>query len=120
MLDTNFWKKYFRDYDVLNVLIPYQELKNEIIKNLEIKNGDKVLDLGSGTGNIAIEWRQGQDGPRIKVEEASPHWMPEGNTFLKIENVPLMNYVRGRTKFYRQNFFEGAAEGMEFLRENHK
>ena len=56
----------------------------------------------------------------LKVEEASPHWMPEGNTFLKIENVPLMNYVRGRTKFYRQNFFEGAAEGMEFLRENHK
>lgn len=55
MLNTNFWKKYFRDYDVLNVLIPYQELKNEIIKNLEIKNGEKILDLGSGTGNIAVE-----------------------------------------------------------------
>ena len=55
MLDTNFWKKYFEDYDVLNSLIPYQELRNEIIKNLDVKPGDKILDLGSGTGNVAIE-----------------------------------------------------------------
>lgn len=30
MLDTKFWEKYFKAYDVLNVLIPYQELKNEV------------------------------------------------------------------------------------------
>lgn len=55
MLDTRFWKKYFQVYDILNVLIPYQELTREIINNLEIKEGDSILDLGSGTGNIALE-----------------------------------------------------------------
>lgn len=56
----------------------------------------------------------------LKVEKTDPSWMPEGNTFLKIENTPLMNYMKNRVKFYGQNFFEGAAEGVEFLRKNHK
>lgn len=54
MLDTKFWKKYFEVYDVLNVVIPYQELMQELIQKLEIKEGDFILDAGSGTGNLAI------------------------------------------------------------------
>ena len=56
----------------------------------------------------------------LKVEKTDPRWMPEGNTFLKIENVPLMNYLKNKVKSYGQNFFEGAGEGTEFLRKNHK
>lgn len=55
MLDQRFWKKYFEVYDCLNLLIPYQELIKTIIDNLDIKEGDLILDLGSGTGNIAVQ-----------------------------------------------------------------
>jgi len=54
MLDTKFWRKYFEVYDILNVVIPYQELMKELISKLEIKGGDFILDAGSGTGNLAI------------------------------------------------------------------
>jgi len=54
MLDTKFWDKYFKVYDVLNIVIPYQELLNKICNELEIKPKEKILDAGSGTGNLAI------------------------------------------------------------------
>lgn len=53
-LDTNFWKKYFKEYDVLNRLIPYDNLLYSICEKLEVKKNDIVLDLGSGTGNLSI------------------------------------------------------------------
>jgi len=54
MLDKNFWKNYFEVYDVLNLSISYQELLDEILKEIDIKNGDLVLDAGGGTGNLSI------------------------------------------------------------------
>ena len=54
MLDQKFWRKYFEVYDALNELIPYQKLRDEIVHNLDAKEGDIILDAGSGTGNIAL------------------------------------------------------------------
>lgn len=54
MLDTKFWEKYFAVYDVLNELIPYQELLNTIVERLDIQPSDLILDAGSGTGNLAV------------------------------------------------------------------
>lgn len=54
MLNQKFWDKYFKTYDVLNKAIPYQDLLNDIIEEIEIKKGDLVFDAGSGTGNLAI------------------------------------------------------------------
>ncbi len=55
MLDKNFWKKYFSDYDLLNNLIPYDDLLESICNKAEIKTGDLVLDAGSGTGNLSLK-----------------------------------------------------------------
>lgn len=54
MLDTKFWTRYFTVYDYLNELIPYQNLLNSICYYLKIKKDEKILDLGSGTGNLSI------------------------------------------------------------------
>lgn len=54
-LDHHFWAKYFKVYDVLNMVIPYQELLDTIVKELEVKKGDLVLDAGCGTGNLGIK-----------------------------------------------------------------
>ncbi|MDD4333382.1 MAG: methyltransferase domain-containing protein [Patescibacteria group bacterium] len=66
MLDNNFWKKYFQVYDVLNIVIPYQELLDAIIKEAEIKDGDVILDAGCGTGNF--ELRLKKDKPELKIK----------------------------------------------------
>ncbi|OGZ64220.1 MAG: hypothetical protein A2812_03410 [Candidatus Staskawiczbacteria bacterium RIFCSPHIGHO2_01_FULL_36_16] len=52
MLDQKFWAKYFKVYDILNIVIPYQELMAELEKELDLKANDIVLDVGSGTGNF--------------------------------------------------------------------
>ncbi len=50
----NIWSKYAEYYDALNVLKPYQDLQKTIIKNLNLKEEDVILDAGCGTGNL--EW----------------------------------------------------------------
>lgn len=49
---NNFWKKYFKYYDVLLKVIPYQELFEKIVASLDLKDGLSILDVGSGTGNL--------------------------------------------------------------------
>ena len=58
MLDSNFWANYFKVYDVLNLLIPYQELLETICDELEIKPGEKILEAGCGTGNLALKIKE--------------------------------------------------------------
>ena len=48
MLKSNFWKKYFGVYDVLNLLIPYQELLETICKELDIREGEKAFEVNQG------------------------------------------------------------------------
>lgn len=55
MLDTFFWKKYFKTYDVLNSVIPYIDLTDKIVELVNANNEDVILDAGAGTGNIAIK-----------------------------------------------------------------
>lgn len=55
MLDKRFWAKYFEVYDTLNELIPYQELMEDIVEALDVKKGDRILDAGSGTGNLSMK-----------------------------------------------------------------
>ncbi|MDR1410129.1 MAG: radical SAM protein [Oscillospiraceae bacterium] len=53
-----------------------------------------------------------------EIEEV--HWMPEGNKFLKIESPKLMAYLQNKIEQSGKILFEGAADGMDYLREgNH-
>ncbi len=51
--DSTFWNRYFKTYDTLNRLIPYQELMDEFCSNLGNVKNKKILDAGAGTGNLA-------------------------------------------------------------------
>lgn len=55
MLDSNFWKKYFEVYDVLNLLIPYRDLLESICEELDVKEGERVFEAGCGSGNLIRE-----------------------------------------------------------------
>jgi ubiquinone/menaquinone biosynthesis C-methylase UbiE len=54
MKDDQFWANYFMTYDLLSEALPYQKLLEDLIKVLEVKRGDLILDAGSGTGNLSI------------------------------------------------------------------
>ncbi len=58
MLDTKFWERYFKVYDVLNLFIPYRELLEAICHELNIKPGEKILEAGCGTGNLALKIKE--------------------------------------------------------------
>ncbi len=53
-MDQQFWEKYFLTYDLLNEVIPYQKLMNDLVRLLEVEKGDLIFDAGSGTGNLSI------------------------------------------------------------------
>ena len=54
MLTIDFWRKYFKTYDVLNIAIPYVETIKKIASYLPKNKKQKVFDAGSGTGNLSI------------------------------------------------------------------
>lgn len=70
MLNAEFWKKYFTVYDALNELYPYQDLASAITSRLDVRPGEKVLDVGSGTGNIACNIKT--EGVQIYGIDISP------------------------------------------------
>lgn len=54
MLDVKFWQSYFTVYDVLNRVIPYQELLNRFVDLSDISGDEVILDAGAGTGNLSV------------------------------------------------------------------
>ncbi len=47
------WKLYGFVYDGLQHFYPYKELIGRVVEESNIEDGDSVLDIGCGTGNIA-------------------------------------------------------------------
>lgn len=48
-----FWRRYFEFYDTLREAIPYKQLIQRHVELLEPAPGERVLDAGTGTGNVA-------------------------------------------------------------------
>ena len=54
-LTTRFWDNYFQYYDVLNQVIPYQDVLEAICRRVKgLPEKSLILDLGSGTGNLSL------------------------------------------------------------------
>ena len=57
-----------------------------------------------------------QNVPDLVIEEVQPHWMPEGNTFFKIERKGQMEALSEIIEKYGQKLYSGAADAMDNLR----
>src|SRR3989344_4041830 len=55
MLTEDFWRKYFKYYDILNELEPYRNTLISIIGCIKPQDNLVILDAGCGTGNLMFE-----------------------------------------------------------------
>jgi SAM-dependent methyltransferase len=53
-IDDKFWYNYFKIYDIINNVYPYNDLLLLVINNITCCKQMKILDAGSGTGNLSI------------------------------------------------------------------
>ncbi|HPY12972.1 MAG TPA: methyltransferase domain-containing protein [Candidatus Paceibacterota bacterium] len=70
VLDDSFWSNYMKVFDIIGMAIPYQDMVEEIIKELDIKYTDKILDAGSGTGTLSIEIKKKYPVEMIGVDNS--------------------------------------------------
>lgn len=54
----------------------------------------------------------------LDIEEIQPPWMPEGNTFFRVEKRGQMEMLESIIEKHGQNLYEGAADAMNHLRES--
>ncbi len=54
----------------------------------------------------------------FKIEKIQPHWMPKGNMFFKVEKEGQAESLRQLLNKYDKPFFEGAADGTKYIKEN--
>jgi len=54
-LSHGFWRHYFIAYDVLNEVIPYQQLTDTLVNSLCVKKNENILDAGAGTCNLSVK-----------------------------------------------------------------
>lgn len=52
----------------------------------------------------------------LEIDEIQPHWMPEGHVFYKVEKEGQMDLLKKLVEQNGKPFFEGAAEGIKYLR----
>lgn len=97
---SKFWNNYFKYYDILLEVIPYQRLMKNLVSNLRLKNDIKILDLGSGTGNIQYYIKD-------KVELISLDYSQEALDRLKIkfpDSKTIQHSIQKRLPFEDNTF----------------
>ena len=100
-----------------------------LIPNIQKSEIDKIIDstspyvFGYYSGPLYIKDFDNELLSREEIanlglnsEEVEPKWMPKGNKFIMIENPDLMAYLREKVEKSGKEFFDGAVQGIEFLR----
>jgi len=64
----------------------------------------------------SLELMKNNEQYMLDIEKMQPHWMPEEHTFYKVEKRGQMDLLKQILIKYNKPLFEGAAEGMEYLK----
>ena len=66
------WNLYARCYDRITGLLPYQEMLDEVVRELDVRPGMRVFDAGCGTGALAERLAAGHPDVELVAADLSP------------------------------------------------
>ena len=104
---TKLVQKVFSDvafnYDLMNDVMSFgahRLWKKSLIDIVNPCSGDKIIDVGSGSGDLVLEIQKRNQNLKIDMVDLNKEMLLEGKKRIKIDNV----------KFYQQN-----AENLSFV-----
>ena len=118
----NYVQEVFDDispfYDKMNNIMTFGMVKgwqNFLMKKTCVQKGDSVLDVGTGTGEMAFELADlvGNDG-KVTALDLSPDMLKTAEAKAKKLNLPCkVDFVQGNALNlpYAENTFDGATSG---------
>lgn len=72
----SFWDNYACSYDVVQLLHPYNELLDEIVRAADLDSNSNILDVSCGSGNLSERIAlSGIKGLKIEAFDASPEML---------------------------------------------
>lgn len=93
-----FWRAYFKIYDRLCDIKPYQKLIGRGVELLDVRGGGKYLDAASGTGNsTAAVWRKLQSlgGGRVRGIDTSTFGLEISEKKFPSQKFPGLKFAFG-------------------------
>lgn len=100
-LHTWFWNLYSRCYDGLLDFIPYQRLLELTVRSARPADGQRIVDLGCGTGNTLRAVRDTVEGAELVGVDSSPSMLAvarskfRGDAHTSFEQRDLLEWLRG-------------------------
>ena len=74
------WNLYARCYDRITGLLPYQEMLDEVVTELDLRPGMRVLDAGCGTGALAERLAAAHPDIELVAADLSPAMIKRART----------------------------------------
>jgi DNA repair photolyase len=115
---------------VFEVDIPSMVAIRPLIPNITEAEIDKIVELtspyvfGYYSGPLYVRELNNRvltvediSNSDLSISETEPDWMPKGNKFIKIENPKLMVYLRSVIEKHSKILFDGAAQGINFIKD---
>lgn len=105
--DSRLWDLYALCYDAITKSVPYQKLQSLIVNKLDLKPGQRVLNVGCGTGNLEATLEEKQI-PNLEVVavDISPKMLERAEK--KCRNPGKVNFIQADVnqplKFPDKNF----------------
>jgi len=103
MLTPDFWKKYFTVYDTLNRAPAYTDFIDDVLKVVDPKPGEKILDAGIGTGNLAV--KMAERGAIVTGIDFSPVALAIAKKKIPSLETHEVDLTKGLGKF-EDNYFD--------------
>ena len=101
------WNLYARAYDIINKNIPYLKLLQDVIEELGLGPGQKILDAGCGTGNLASRILENSSMLNIVCVDISPAMLEKAKKKFKInDNIEFQLLDIDNGLNFSENYFD--------------